>query len=65
MDKSPEGKRIKLIFTSDEFTNLKPGMEGTVRFCDDLGTLHVEWDNGSALGLVPGEDYWTYVKEAG
>ena len=44
MNKSPEGQRVRLIFTSDEFTNLKPGMEGTARFLDDLGTLHVEWE---------------------
>ena len=26
---------------------------------DDVGTVHVRWDNGSTLGLVPGEDRWT------
>lgn len=32
------------------------GTEGTVVSVDGLGTLHVEWDNGSKLGLIPGHD---------
>jgi hypothetical protein len=28
---------------------------------DDLGTVHVRWDNGSTLGLVPGEDRWEEI----
>ena len=50
------GKRIELISTSDPYTDLKPGDRGTVDFVDDMGTVHVIWDNGSHLGLVPGED---------
>ena len=50
------GKRIELISTTDPYTTLKRGDRGTVDFVDDLGTIHVSWDNGSNLGLVPGED---------
>ena len=35
---------------------------GTVQFVDDAGTIHVGWDNGSSLGLVPDEDQFTKVK---
>lgn len=52
------GDRVKLVFTADEYTRLKPGSTGTVHFIDALGTLHVDWDDGRALGLVPGEDRW-------
>ena len=31
-------------------------MIGTVAVIDDIGTVHVDWDNGSGLGLVYGED---------
>ena len=62
-DRSVEGRRVKLVFTSDTFTSLKPGMEGTAKFRDDLGILHVDWDNGVSLGLIPGIDYWTYKEE--
>jgi hypothetical protein len=32
------------------------GTEGTIEYIDDIGTLHVKWDNGSTLGLCPRED---------
>jgi len=50
------GKRIELISTSDPYTTLKPGDRGTVDHVDDIGTVHISWDNGSKLGLVPDED---------
>jgi Domain of unknown function (DUF4314) len=30
---------------------------------DDNGTVHVKWDSGSILGLVPGEDEWDVLTE--
>jgi len=47
---------IKLVFTSDQYTKLKPGDKGTVHYIDDLGTVHIQWDNGSTLGMIIGED---------
>jgi len=32
------------------------GTRGTVEHVDDMGTIHMKWDNGRGLGLVPGED---------
>ena len=37
-------------------TDHVPGCRGTVRFVDDMGTIHVSWDIGSSLGVVYGED---------
>jgi hypothetical protein len=54
------GKRVTLLFTSDPYTNLTRGDEGVVDYIDDIGTVFVKWDNGSRLGLVEGEDLWTY-----
>lgn len=31
-------------------------IHGTVKYVDDIGTIHVRWDNGSNLGIVYGED---------
>jgi hypothetical protein len=56
-------KRIELISTSDPYTELKPGDLGTVDFVDDMGTIHITWDNGSQLGLVPGEDQYKIVED--
>lgn len=50
------GQRERLIATSDPYTTLCPGAAGTVTLVDDLGTVHVDWDTGSNLGLIPGED---------
>jgi hypothetical protein len=52
------GKRVRLVRCTDIYSQNPPGLEGTVTFVDDTGTLHVHWDNGSTLGLVPGEDRW-------
>lgn len=41
---------------SDSYTTLKPGDRGTVNFVDDTATVFVDWDNGSSLGVVYGED---------
>ena len=62
-DTTLEGQRVRLVRTSDPYTRLQLGEEGTVQFVDDLGTLHVKWDSGSSLGLVPGEDSWTTITE--
>lgn len=50
------GVRIRFISSSDPYSSLKEGDEGTVAMTDDLGTIHVDWDNGFTLGLIPGED---------
>jgi len=50
------GDRVELVFTSDTYTSLKPGDKGTITLIDSLGTIHVKWDNGSSLGIIPGED---------
>jgi hypothetical protein len=54
--------RVELIRCSDPHTDLVPGSQGTVMLVDDIGTVHVKWDNGSTLGLVPGEDHWKTLK---
>jgi len=55
------GKRVSLIYTSDQYTTLVAGDEGTVSFVDDAGTVFVDWDNGSSLGLLPKIDKWNYL----
>lgn len=52
----PKGTRVKLDRMDDPYTSLKPGALGTVSFVDDTGTIHVDWDSGSRLGVVFGED---------
>ena len=56
------GKRVELVKMNDPYTTLPPGTQGTVIMVDDLGTIHVKWDNGSTLGLIPGEDIYKIVE---
>ena len=38
------------------------GTEGTVLGVDDIGSILMEWDNGSGLNLVPEEDDFEITK---
>ena len=58
-----KGDRVELDYTSDPWTRLEPGARGNVVYEDSLGTVHVNWDDGSRLGLVPGHDRWHGVDE--
>jgi hypothetical protein len=55
------GTRVRLLGHTDIFSDLQPGEEGVVSLIDALGTVHVNWDCGSGLGLVPGEDRWEVI----
>ncbi|MEV4203095.1 DUF4314 domain-containing protein [Micromonospora globbae] len=49
------GDRIALEHTSDPYTRLRPGDEGTVRRYDpDQQVLEVDWDSGSRLSMLLG-----------
>ena len=50
-----EGTRVQLESMDDAQAPPK-GTKGSVQFVDDIGTIHVKWDNGSILGLVYGQD---------
>ena len=34
---------------------------GTVDFVDDIGTIHINWENGSSLGLIEGKDEFVII----
>jgi hypothetical protein len=56
------GTRVELVRMSDPYTKLRPGDKGTVSFVDDIGTIHVAWDNGSTLGVAFDEDLCCRIK---
>lgn len=58
--KELKGKRVRLIKMYDDYA-VPPGTEGSVTHVDDKGTLHMQWDNGRTLGLVPGEDKYEFI----
>ena len=59
----PVGTRIVLLRMGDDPRPIKDGMRGTVQTVDDIGTVHCAFDNGRALGLVPGEDSFRKLTE--
>ena len=52
----PKGTRIELELMNDPFAPIEPGTRGTVVNVDDAGQIHMQWDNGRSLVLVPTED---------
>ena len=52
----PPGTRIRLNSMHDPYAPITPGTEGVVDVVDDDGQLHMKWDNGRTLALIPGED---------
>jgi hypothetical protein len=61
-ERYPEGTRIQLIAMSGE-SDMPSRLMGTVDFVDDIGQLHLKWDNGRSLALVPGEDNFTTISQ--
>ena len=57
----PPGTRIRLNSMNDPWHPISPGTEGEVDFVDDIGTIHMKWDNGRSLGIVPGVDSFTVI----
>lgn len=51
----PVGCRVELIRMNDKYAP-PPGTRGFVACVDDIGTIHVNWDNGSGLGVAYAED---------
>lgn len=54
------GKRIRLIYTDDRYTELKPYDEGTIELIQRIegseDQVWVQWDSGSSLMMLVGKD---------
>lgn len=61
-EKYPEGTMVKVNKMEDPFHPVPPGTIGKVRKVDDMGTIHVSWENGQSLGLVSGMDSFEKIK---
>ena len=60
----PIGVRLELINMDDPYISVESGTRGTVQYVDDAGTIHINWDNGRSLGIVPGEDSFRKLTES-
>jgi len=52
----PLGTRVELFCMNDPYSKLKPGDKATESLVDDIGTVHINWDCGSSLGVAYGID---------
>lgn len=56
------GDRVLCIHMDDPHP-VPDGTRGTVNHIDDAGQIHVRWDTGSGLALVPGVDKFRHLTE--
>lgn len=60
----PAGTKIQLISMRDEKYPVLPGTVGEVTHIDDMGSIHMKWQNGSSLALIPEVDSFRVVSGA-
>ncbi len=58
----PPGTRLVLDRMDDPY-GVPSGTWGTIQMVDDRGHIHMIWDNGRSLSLVPGADTFHKVTE--
>ena len=60
--KYPKGTPIHLHCMEGE-PFMPPGSRGTVDHVDDIGQIHMKWENGSTLALIVGIDQFEIVAQ--
>lgn len=60
----PPGTRLELIRMDDPYAPIPSGTKGTVDYVDDAAQIHMKWDNGSTLALIPGEDTFRKIDKS-
>ncbi len=51
----PPGTRLLLLSMDDPYAPIPSGMRGTVEHVDDAAQIHMRWDNGGTLAIIPEE----------
>ena len=57
----PKGTRLKLISMEDP-QGVPEGTVGEVELIDDIGQIHMKWENGSGLALIPEVDKFIRIR---
>lgn len=56
----PVGTKVELHHMDDPQAP-PSGTVGEVIFVDDIGQIHIQWENGSSLALIPDVDSFSKV----
>lgn len=56
----PSGTKLELVAMDDPY-GVPEGTVGEVDFIDDAGQIHMKWQTGSCLALIPGVDRFRKV----
>ena len=59
----PSGTKICCDNMADDLAPIESGTIGKVDFVDDAGQIHVNWQNGRTLALVPETDSFHVVEQ--
>ena len=62
-EKYPPGCRVELVKMDDPYREMPPGLKGVVTGVDDTGSIHVDWQNGSSLAVIFGEDHAVKIED--
>ncbi|HFU4175212.1 TPA: DUF4314 domain-containing protein [Streptococcus suis] len=52
LSKYPVGTKVKLVFMDDPYAP-PVGSIGVIKGIDDLGSIHVQWENHGRLSILP------------
>lgn len=58
----PKNADIELVFMDDIYRDMPRGLKGKVCEVDDIGTIHVAWENNLSLGVVWNADVVKNIK---
>lgn len=57
MNDYPKGTKVMCLFSKDQ-NPVPKGTIGTVESVSEDAAIHVVWENGQEVALVPGRDEW-------
>ena len=57
------GTKVQLIKMYDYISPVSSGTIGSVDFIDDIGNIHMKWENGSRLSLIVGLDEFRILED--
>ena len=56
------GIKVRLLYMEGE-PQMPKGLEGIIDYVDDAPQIHINWENGSSLALIPEVDKFEIIKK--